>query len=120
MRFKLFIFVLILTTCLFFGCGNSEETSSNTTQTQVTVTFNDISSRILQPKCVACHSSSQSSGGVDLSSYTSVMRVVIANSPNSSSLYRVTSSGSMPPGGPQLSASELQTIYQWISNGANR
>lgn len=120
MKFKLFFLALMLTACLFLGCGNSQGTSNDSTQTQVAATFNDISSRILQPKCVQCHSSSQSSAGVDLSSYTAVMRVVVRNSPNSSLLYRVTSSGSMPPDGPQLSASELQTINQWISNGANQ
>lgn len=79
---------------------------------------------ILQSRCVSCHGSTRSSGGLRLDSYTAVMAgarsgaVVEAGNAASSLLVDVVSTGRMPPSGQGLSAEEIQIIIDWIDAGA--
>lgn len=74
---------------------------------------------ILATDCVVCHSPSRASAGVDLSSYTAVMRVVTPGSARSILVQVTQPSGLMYN---QLSgnrAQKAQTIYDWVvSNNA--
>lgn len=71
---------------------------------------------ILNSDCIVCHRGGAASAGVDLSSYTGVMRVVTPGSANSI-LVLVTQPGglmsSLFRGNPGQKSS---TIYQWVVN----
>lgn len=79
---------------------------------------------IFQASCVGCHGGS---GGLTLSSYTSLMqggnsgKEVIAGDPKNSILYQYITGQMMPQmpknSGP-LSASQIKTIHDWIKAGA--
>ncbi len=82
--------------------------------------FEQINSKLLIPKCLACHGAVSPSGGIDLSTYSKMMasNIVIPYDFERSLLYIVLSNGSMPSGGPQISSEDLIGIKNWISAGA--
>ena len=86
--------------------------------TTLTATFTSINNNILKTKCLSCHNSTTSSGGVNYSSYTSAMNTVQAGNPGASSLYTSVNGGAMPKGGTKLSVAELSAIQNWIQNNA--
>jgi hypothetical protein len=87
------------------------------------VTFTDIYTNILVPHCSgsACHNPG-SQRGISFSSqsaaYTSVKGQVTPGNGANSSFYRTVNGGSMPPGGPKLSSTDLAKIKAWIDAGA--
>lgn len=82
-------------------------------------TYKYISSEILIPKCVACHSSTNASGGYKFDSYAGVMRAVDKTKPTESDIYKVVEDGEMPPRpGTPLSSAQQQVILEWIQKGA--
>jgi mono/diheme cytochrome c family protein len=90
------------------------------------VTFSQIESTILGPKCVSCHQSPDGQAGVNLDSYAAIENapathghaILEPGSADTSHLYDAVKSGDMPPGGPMLSADEIQMIRDWINEGA--
>jgi uncharacterized membrane protein len=80
--------------------------------------FSSINKLILQPMCLGCHNSSNPSGGVSFSTYSSTMNTVQPGNLNASAMYVEVNSGSMPKGGSPLTASEKSAIQTWIQNGA--
>lgn len=80
--------------------------------------FQSIFMNIIQPKCVGCHNAAASAGGLDLSTYTKVLSIVVVNKPIESAFYDSVNKGRMPKGRAMLSASELTAIRDWITNGA--
>ena len=84
----------------------------------VTNTYASISATILVPKCVSCHGASLQGGGFRLDNYANVMMTVQAGNLSSSPLYIQAASGTMPKNAPVLSTGEVQSIGQWILNGA--
>lgn len=98
------------------------------------IVFEDINTRIIQPKCMNCHSSTNRKDNVDLSSYealvgkTGAKIVVSATQPENSKLFDVTqqppsSSRHMPPlnsGKSPLDEQEKQLLYAWIKEGAKK
>jgi hypothetical protein len=85
--------------------------------------FSSIKTRILNTKCLGCHSGANLSGGVDLSTYAAVTanNIARAGNPNGSrlvtSVERVTNNF-MPRGGARLPTEDIAIIRQWIQNGA--
>lgn len=73
-------------------------------------TFSYINKNIIQTRCIQCHSG--------MKTYTGVMRYVVAGSPQSSSLYTESYSGSMPRGASALGKAELKNLFDWIKAGA--
>lgn len=86
--------------------------------TTLTATFSSINNNILKTKCLGCHSSATSSGGVSFSSYTSTMNTVQPGNPAASSLYTSINNGSMPKGSGKLSTAEIAAVQTWIQNNA--
>lgn len=85
----------------------------------ITATFSSINSKIIQSRCISCHSGGGASAGVDLSSYARVIATSVSpGNPGSSRFYTSTSGGSMPPGGARLNPNELKAVSTWISAGA--
>ncbi|HMF39782.1 MAG TPA: hypothetical protein VKQ32_03755 [Polyangia bacterium] len=100
------------------GTGGSTSPDGGTTET-----FTDVYTTILTAHCggSGCHNPG-SQRGVAFSSqtnaYNSLKTYVMAGNGSGSSLYQVVNQGSMPPGGPKLSASDLAKIKAWIDQGA--
>jgi hypothetical protein len=88
-----------------------------------TVTFTDIYNSILVAHCGGsqCHNPG-SQKGISFSSqtnaYNAVKSRVTAGNGAGSSFYSTVNSGSMPPGGPKLSSTDLNKIKTWIDQGA--
>ena len=86
-------------------------------------TFTDIYNNILVPHCSgsSCHNPG-SQKGVSFSSqsnaYSAVKSRVTAGNGANSSFYKTVNGGSMPPGGPKLSTTDLAKIKGWIDAGA--
>ena len=78
---------------------------------------------ILSAKCYICHSGSSASGGLDLTSYKSAaaLKIWVPGKPSQSLLY-LKLTGAVPPqmplGGPYLPPGAIQTIANWIKEGA--
>lgn len=77
---------------------------------------------IFNDNCTGCHGNS---GGLDLSSYSSLMEggnsgaVIVAGDHTNSYLWQRVDDGSMPPGNnPDLSSEQIDLIAQWIDEGA--
>jgi len=108
--YKVLISILFIAT---FGFGQVDY------QTQIQTIFNN--------NCTSCHINGGANyGGLDLSSYDSLMvgdsqngPVVIAGDHASSLLWQKVNSGAMPPqNNPDLSTDEVSLIAQWIDEGA--
>ena len=75
---------------------------------------------IFDSNCTSCHGNS---GGLDLTSYSSLMAggnsgaVIVPNDHQSSILWQQISLGSMPPNG-SLESSKIDLIKKWIDEGA--
>jgi mono/diheme cytochrome c family protein len=80
-------------------------------------TYSAINANIIQASCVHCH---PGSGPGDFSSYDSLLASGTINpgNPLSSLFYIEVESGDMPLGGPSLSTTQVQEIYNWILAGA--
>ena len=66
-----------------------------------------VRARILAPRCLQCHGDFGAEAG--LKSY------VTPGDPGSSSLYQSVANGSMPPGGPAISADDLALLKTYIA-----
>ena len=83
--------------------------------------FAAIKTQILDAKCAKCHAGASAGGGVDVSSYQSMMSnpgLIEAGQPTASRIYNEVASGDMPQDGSALPASEVSAIEQWILAGA--
>ena len=122
-KYKIFLSVVLVigVAVIFQNCAPFTPPDLNTGEfSSVTNldTFEAINSKILKPKCLDCHSSTLSSGGVDLSTYASTLETsVTSGDANSSSLYLSVASGSMPIA-ENLSSVEILAIKNWINSGA--
>lgn len=79
---------------------------------------------ILTSRCQRCHGGDRIEDGLDLMSYAGVMAgsengpVVVPGSSATSSLVEVIVSGEMPRRAPRLPEPEIQTIANWVDEGA--
>jgi hypothetical protein len=87
-------------------------------------TYASIFQNIITPKCLSCHSGTEISGNVDLSSYDLLVHstfkpnLVVAGQADNSLFFQVVKSGQMPRNGTPLSLNELTAIQTWINDGA--
>lgn len=88
--------------------------------------FASIQEKILNTKCVVCHSGAEPAGAIDLSSYESILKsnafppLVMRLQPLKSNIYLVSKSGKMPPGPSKLSEIENDALEKWIASGARK
>lgn len=73
---------------------------------------------ILELRCVRCHNTTSAMKHVRLDRRDRAMLVIVPKKPEDSRLFLAARSGYMPPGGPPLSAAELETLRKWIAEGA--
>lgn len=92
-----------------------------------TVNFEEHVKPILKARCMSCHNDDKRKGGLSLASFSSMMEgggsgVVIApGQVDSSRLFRLISRVEepfMPPSGSPLDETQLNTIRDWIQQGA--
>ncbi len=86
-------------------------------------TFTQIYTQILTVYCAGtkCHDPGTQHGvsfSTQAGAYTSVAKLVTPGNGANSSFYKTVNGGSMPPGGPKLSAANLALIKAWIDAGA--
>ncbi|OYZ18986.1 MAG: hypothetical protein B7Y39_12805 [Bdellovibrio sp. 28-41-41] len=85
--------------------------------------YSSIKTRIINTKCLGCHSGATLSGGVDLSTYASTVanNIAIAGNPNGSrfvtSLLR-PGNDFMPRNGARLPTADIDIVKAWIQAGA--
>lgn len=134
LRQKLSIFIPFL--MLFQGClyqgpksaPKAEERKNPTFQNQglpdqAEVNYKNLHEYILKPKCISCHSGVEPDGDVDLTSYDALLNhpyyfIVVAGSPDESSLYMSVLYDDMPPKSSPLSEKEKNFIKSWIEENA--
>lgn len=110
-----YLFVSSLTVCLAVVSGCQNPTAGFNPNAAVNPTYSSISASILTPACVNCHGGS---GGYSFDSYSNSLKAVTKGNPASSPIYTAVENGVMPKGGPALSSSEVQAIYNWIADSA--
>lgn len=74
---------------------------------------------ILELRCVRCHDSVTAMKHLRLDRRDRAMLVIVPKRPEDSRLFLAARSEFMPPGGPKLSATELETLRKWIAEGAH-
>src|SRR3954469_3024454 len=96
-------------------------------QAPAKITYTDHVLPILRDNCVACHNQDKSRGGLVVNNYTSLMQggssgeVVKPGDPDNSKMVQVVShkvEPFMPPKSPMIPQASINTIRQWIQNGA--
>jgi hypothetical protein len=82
--------------------------------------FASIKEFILDTRCVLCHNPSGAYPSIDYTDYLTTINTgrVVPGNADASALYTSCVSGSMPQGGPPLTAEELEAIRTWINDGA--
>lgn len=79
---------------------------------------------ILEAKCIKCHGVEQVKEGLTLLTYTDLMAgsfngpVVIAGNADESPFVNLVARGKMPNRGPKATEAELQTLRDWVNQGA--
>lgn len=90
------------------------------------VTFADDVYPILDSKCLSCHNSDETKGGLDLSSFGATLTggsggaVVVSADPKTSRIFTLaagTEEPFMPPKGTKATEAELKVISAWIAGG---
>ena len=86
-------------------------------------TFTQVYTTILVTYCSgsSCHNPGSQKGvsfASQSSAYSAVKSRVTVGNGTGSSFYKTISSGSMPPGGPKISAANLALLAAWINAGA--
>jgi len=75
---------------------------------------------ILEQHCAACHSAGKAGGGLAITSRKSLIAngAVVPGQPETSPIYTSAARGTMPPGGPRLTAEQIAALKSWILEGA--
>lgn len=91
--------------------------------------FTDVIHPVLEQRCMECHNSSKQKGGLDMSTYASLMRggangpVIVKGSAKTSDLIRrislrETDDDFMPKGHSPLTADQIAVFSWWVDGGA--
>lgn len=85
-------------------------------------TYAAIQAQIIKVQCLDCHTGVSSSSRIDLSTYESLLtnEIVVPGSPDASKFYSAIHSGSMPKGFARLPDNQIQAVFDWIKNGAEK
>jgi hypothetical protein len=118
----LFSLISILVMALWISaCGSNQATPTGTI---APVSFSLDVAPIFNNRCVQCHSGSQASGRLDLSSYASIMAgggtgtVVSPGEISKSRLISMVQSGQMPRSGAKLTSDQIKILEDWVAAGA--
>jgi hypothetical protein len=101
--------------------GQPQAAASDTPAGQVSLSKDVLP--IFQANCANCHGDFRQSAGLNLTSTEGVMSAVsagaiTAGNADNSRLVRAIASGRMPRGGAPLNQQDIQTITNWVNEGA--
>jgi plastocyanin len=91
---------------------------------QLLPTFKTVRDKILNPHCMACHVPPAPSGGLDFTTWDSLVHnpvlpdLIVPGSPNQSRLFIHIAANAMGGGQEAMTAEEQQTVSDWIQAGA--
>jgi cytochrome c5 len=114
------IYILILVSMLSGCYYDNEETlypGSANCNVPVTSTFSENVQPLLNNRCNSCHGGSSPSAGINLTSYTEVMKYV-NNGSLMGSVNHTSGFSAMPKNSGKMSSCEIGTIQSWIDSGA--
>lgn len=109
-KFQQAVLLPLLTVSVFTGCGNYEEFKEDPSAPfegltrASTLTFKEVSEKVIGPKCVKCHG--------NYKTYEGVKKDI-----DNGKIISEVRSNSMPKDGP-LSDDEKQILFSWIFSGA--
>ena len=111
--------------CLAFLAGcyydtreNLYPSLDNSCNDTIDVTYSSKIVPILNSYCISCHSGSNPSGNINLTSYASVKAQVDNNNKLLSSIKQDGKASAMPKGGGKLDDCMIATFTKWINAGA--
>jgi formylglycine-generating enzyme required for sulfatase activity len=75
---------------------------------------------VMEKYCLSCHNPQRAYADVRVDAKDALFagKSVVPGNPGASTLYTTMKAGTMPPAGPKPSAAEIETIRQWIAEGA--
>jgi formylglycine-generating enzyme required for sulfatase activity len=75
---------------------------------------------VVEKYCLSCHNPQRNYAGlrVDTKDALFAGKSVVPGNPDASTFYTTMKAGTMPPAGPKPSPAEIETIRQWIAEGA--
>ncbi len=93
-----------------------------TGSSQLEPTYSSIKVRIINTKCLGCHSGANPTGGIDMTTYAGLVgnNVVRAGNPDGSRMVNAVErpgNDFMPRNGARLTSTEIGIIRQWIQAG---
>lgn len=115
---SLLILLVALPACGTSGSGNS---SSGTLTPE---SFTQDVAPIFNQRCIKCHGDGQLNGGLDLTSYATLMRggkkgaVIIPGNADGSLLVQYIRQGLMPKSSAKLTQGQISIIENWVNGGA--
>ena len=130
---KYLLFVIAVSALVMAACGGGVAPAASNTNSApspaqpsagATVSFVKDVSPLLQSRCVNCHGGQQTSKGLDMKSYDSLIagsqngHVLTAGDAANSLIVQLVTSGKMPKKGPKLTPAEVQLLTDWINAGA--
>ncbi len=74
---------------------------------------------LLQQQCLPCHRGNGKAFSLATRQAALDKKVLVPGKPAGSSLFTTVRDGAMPPGGPKLTAGQVNTLQQWIEQGAS-
>ncbi|HWB95537.1 MAG TPA: DUF1549 domain-containing protein, partial [Bryobacteraceae bacterium] len=86
--------------------------------------FEDAAGPLLEARCGKCHGSGSPQAGLDVRSRDTLLKggssgpAIVAGDSDHSLLVERVAKGAMPPGGPKLTAAEIEILRNWIQAGA--
>jgi mono/diheme cytochrome c family protein len=92
---------------------------------EMTVSFSADVFPILQSRCINCHGGDRTNAELVMRSYEDLMagsengQVIIPGDAENSLLVQLVSEQKMPKRGPKLTPVQVQTIADWVNEGAN-
>lgn len=115
---SLILLILGLLVFLFQNCTPFELAEFGSSSSEVNF-FVGLNQKVIEPKCLDCHSGVGASGGLNLSSYSEIMSsgIVVAGNAATSSLY-TTLLNPLNEVHNTLTEQELIGLADWINNGA--
>ena len=114
--------LVLLPALELWGCGGtatsptapSNSITVSDPSTATSLTYSGSIAPILASDCTYCHNSSARNGGVDLTSYSGVLRTLTPGNPNSLLIQVTRPGGLMYPNFRSTPAEKAETIRKWI------
>jgi uncharacterized membrane protein len=126
---KYLLLLIAVGTLALAACGGSTAPATSNSNSAgspkgANVSFTKDVMPLLQSRCFNCHGGQQTSKGLNLTSYDSLMTgsengpILTAGDAANSPIVQLVIAGKMPKRGPKLTPNEVQLLADWINAGA--